>query len=409
MKPRLQASRAAIDLVERFEGYRRAAGQLADGRWTIGYGHTKTAREGAEVSESDAEALLIYDLMEVAAALGGLVYTPLTQNQFDALCAFVFNIGIENFRHSNVLRRINEGDLLRAACAMEMWRRSDFEGAPIVIDALVRRRAAEKALFLTPSDGFLPAPTPILPPSIDQDLTSAMPSQTPVEVKSSLEGDAVAERVHPPEPPQSASEIASAAVTARLQSILSEEEPPPPSAPEPAAAPPEPPLDAVDLPPPVVEAAPPEPEPEPEPELEPLNLTPPPPEAPTPFEVPEPAEPLAAEGQPELFAAAPMTFEDFEQARPTNADDSLGQVPNFDEPVEPMRLVGVVPGLLGLLALGLVVFAGALFWAINVKHTGTGLFSNPWVIGWGLGIVGIGCVASAVYFLLERLGGREEP
>jgi GH24 family phage-related lysozyme (muramidase) len=63
MKPRHQISRAAIDLIKRFEGYRAKAARLADGRWTIGYGHTLTAREGAEVSERDAEALLLYDLI----------------------------------------------------------------------------------------------------------------------------------------------------------------------------------------------------------------------------------------------------------------------------------------------------------------------------------------------------------
>ena len=120
MKPRQQASRAALEMIERFEGYRRTAARLDDGRWTIGYGHTKTTRPGVEVSEADAEALLIYDLMEVSGALNEWVYTPLSQNQFDALCSFVFNIGTENFRHSSVLRRLNEGALLQAACAMEM-------------------------------------------------------------------------------------------------------------------------------------------------------------------------------------------------------------------------------------------------------------------------------------------------
>ena len=128
MKPRQQVSRAAIELIKRFEGRRSSAVQLEDGRWTIGFGHTKTARQGVEISEADAEALLIYDLMEVAGAINDWVYTPLTQNQFDALAAFVFNIGLENFRHSGVLRRLNEGALLQAACAMEMWRKVDFEG-----------------------------------------------------------------------------------------------------------------------------------------------------------------------------------------------------------------------------------------------------------------------------------------
>src|ERR1700684_1292385 len=98
MKARYQATRTAIDLIKRFEGFRAKAASLPDGRWTIGYGHTKSARAGAEVSEADAESLLIYDVGAVAAAINEWVYSPLTQNQFDALVAFAFNIGLQNFR-----------------------------------------------------------------------------------------------------------------------------------------------------------------------------------------------------------------------------------------------------------------------------------------------------------------------
>src|SRR5262249_2118847 len=107
MTPRHEVSRAAIDLIKRFEGYRRKAAQLPDGRWTIGYGHTLSARQGAEVSEADAEALLLYDLIGVAHTVNELVYADLTQNQFDALCAFAFSVGLDAFRGSNVLKRVN--------------------------------------------------------------------------------------------------------------------------------------------------------------------------------------------------------------------------------------------------------------------------------------------------------------
>ena len=46
-----------------------------------------------------------------------------------------------------------------------MWRKAEFEGERIVVDALVRRRAAEKALFLTSTDAY--APTPLLPPLVE--------------------------------------------------------------------------------------------------------------------------------------------------------------------------------------------------------------------------------------------------
>jgi len=235
MKPRHRISRAAIELIKRFEGYRARAAKLADGRWTIGYGHTRTAREGAEVSEQDAEALLLYDLIAVARLVNEITYAPLTQNQFDALCCFAFNIGLDNFRSSSVLRRINEGQLLQAACAMELWRKADFEGERIVIDALVRRRAAEKTLFLTPMDGWVPAPSPILRPNVDADIGGVVPRQTPLALRAALDGvDAVAERdpaATPlaPAPPEeeavvpSPAQAAAAAVSYRLASIFSDE------------------------------------------------------------------------------------------------------------------------------------------------------------------------------------------
>jgi lysozyme len=186
MKARHQASRTAIELIKSFEGYRRSAARLADGRWTIGYGHTLTAREGAEVNESDAEALLIYDLLAIAGAVNDLTYTPLTQNQFDALCSFAFNIGLEAFHGSSTLRLVNEGALLQAAHSLEAWRKAEFEGEAIVVDALIRRRAAEKTLFLTPEKGFVAAPSAVVTPKLD---TEAVFAEV-VDVRTPLDGEA---------------------------------------------------------------------------------------------------------------------------------------------------------------------------------------------------------------------------
>ncbi len=441
MHPRLQVSRTAIDMIERFEGYRRAAARLDNGRWTIGYGHIKTARPGAEVSQADAEALLIYDLMEITGSLHELIFTPLTQNQFDALAAFVFNIGTDNFRRSGVLRRINEGNLLQAAFAMEQWRKADVAGERIVVDALVRRRAAEKALFLTPQRGFVPAPTPVMRPRIDGDESVGTAFQSAVEVSTSLDGDrAVAARVTPepaapepaapepaappraveerviedpplfmpepavtPAPPQeelSASQIAAAAVTARLQSILDDQfdevVDPPARAPASLELPPEP----AEIP----YAEPPAMRP-----LEPFTLTPPPESAaadasPSPFED-RGVSMRPIQDEPELFTQGAGTFETFDSRVVAHHD--FEPTPDLAETeVEHIRSVGGTPLLLGLGLLGLMVFAAGIFWGFNAKH---GPDSHVWIIGWGLGLVGIGCVATAVYFLLERLGGREEP
>jgi len=231
MRPRLSVTRSAVDLIKAFEGFRARAARLDEGGWTIGYGHTLAAREGAVISERDAEALLLYDLIQISHTINELVFAPVNQNQFDALASFVFNIGERAFRTSPTLRRLNEGRPLEAALAMELWRKSDLQGERIIVDALVRRRAAEKALFLRPMDGWVAAPTPVLPPKIDYDAMSLIPLTTPVATRAELGGDrAYAERepepvmaLSPEEP--SASETAAAAVIERLEALMAEAEP----------------------------------------------------------------------------------------------------------------------------------------------------------------------------------------
>jgi lysozyme len=173
MKLHPRVTRSLVELVKRFEGLRRRAARLPDGGFTLGYGHTRAAREGGVVTPEDAEALLYYDLSEVAEKVDAWTFAPLNQNQFEALTAFAFNIGLQNFRCSTVLKRLNEGHYLEAAAALELWRKADFEGEELVIDALVRRRAAEKAHFLTPPGGFRPSPTPVLRPTFDDSVIKA--------------------------------------------------------------------------------------------------------------------------------------------------------------------------------------------------------------------------------------------
>jgi lysozyme len=249
MKPRLSVTRQAVDLIKAFEGFRAKAAKLDDGRWTIGYGHTLTAREGAEIDERDAEALLLYDLIAIGHALNELIFAPVNQNQFDALASFVFNISVRGFRGSPTLRRLNEGRPLEAALAMELWRKSDLEGERIIVDSLVRRRSEEKALFLRPMDGYVAAPTPVLPPKIDYDAMALIPLSSPVATRAELTGErAYAEREPelplqtPPEAP-TASETAAAAVIERLEALMAEpggKTPEPDAEPAPAAVDPEP-------------------------------------------------------------------------------------------------------------------------------------------------------------------------
>lgn len=170
-------SREGVILIKSFEGFRPRAVQRADGRWTIGYGHTRSAREGLSVSESDAELLLQYDLIPVVRAIGS-VQAPLNQHQFDALASFAFSVGVDRFTTSDVLARLNAGAPDEAAEALGGW----SDDTEIVTPP--RRRAAERALFVANPDApvsladLLAAP---LPPVAATLVERTVEPETPVE------------------------------------------------------------------------------------------------------------------------------------------------------------------------------------------------------------------------------------
>jgi len=360
MKPRHQLSRAAIEMIKRFEGYRRKAVRLPSGRWMLGHGHTLTAREGAEVSPEDAEALLLYDLIEVAHAVNEQVLCPLSQNQFDALCSFVFNIGTANFRNSAVLLRLNEGAVLQAAACMELWRKADIGGERIVIDALVRRRAAEKYLFLTPPDGWVPVPSALLPPRLD--LGASESTGLEPENVATLELETPSPEA-PHDPDASASERAAAAVGARLQQIFPE---------------PEPPAGPVLRLTPASEFEMTEPEAHPSQEAEPA------PQGPTLFDVvpPEAEEPRAVAAADEAPAAR-LVLEDVTG----HAGGRHGW--------------RTVAGLTAMAVAGLALTGGSLAWGFGAGAAGDGL--DPQVVSWVGGLFGVSMVAFAAYLFLRGL------
>jgi lysozyme len=427
MKPRYQVSRAAVELIKRFEGYRMKAAQLPDGRWTLGYGHTLTARAGASVSEQDAEALLLYDLITVAHTVNENVYAPLNQNQFDALVCFTFNIGAENFVRSAVLRRLNEGTPLLAACEMEMWRKADFEGERIVVDALVRRRSAEKALFLTPADGhWVAAPSSVLRPKIDYDAGKLVPSQAPAAITTSLNGDKAVALREDGSPMAaltgngpSASEQAAAAVGARLEAILPDETA--------AAAPirglaaptqdlvlPEPPALAAAAPSPFIYPTP-EPTPEPvaavEPVVSPFQLTPDEPVA-EPTYAPSPPIPEAV-AEP-TNAVEPGLFETARASTSGSLFNLGGFSTSSPVELEPQDVAfahvqphafGGISLLVSLGLLGLALFGGGILWNLSVGAN-EGL-SPIRMFGWGASVIGMICFATSAYLLMRRLGDPE--
>lgn len=145
----MRTSQAGLDVIKAFEGFRARSELLPNGRWIIGYGHVRRAKKGLRVSKSEAEAILReYDLPPVERFVMRCVLAPTTQNEFDALVSLAFNIGPKAFASSDVVASLNGGNRLEAAQGFDAWRRAKIGGRVQIVDALVRRRAAEKALFL---------------------------------------------------------------------------------------------------------------------------------------------------------------------------------------------------------------------------------------------------------------------
>lgn len=127
------------------EGLRLTAYKDGGGVWTIGYGHTGAdVREGLTVPLSEAERLLTRDLKTAEGHVNGAVQVKLTQNQFDALVSFVYNVGGEAFRTSTMLRLLNAGDYVGAANQFPRWNKDNGK----VVQGLINRRAKERDLFL---------------------------------------------------------------------------------------------------------------------------------------------------------------------------------------------------------------------------------------------------------------------
>ena len=149
----MKTSARGIELIKQFEGLELEAYQDIAGIWTIGYGHTGPDVEpGMRISEREAEALLRKDLKPREDAARDLTSVKLNQNEFDALVSFIYNVGVDAYRRSTARRRLNRNDRLGAADALTWWNKATVGGVLRQIAGLTRRRAAERALFLTPTN-----------------------------------------------------------------------------------------------------------------------------------------------------------------------------------------------------------------------------------------------------------------
>lgn len=139
-------SQDGIDLIKSFEGFKPDAYLCPAGKWTVGYGTTFAVNSTAHVSFEEAEEYLRRDISKIEDVLNSRSSWNLTQNQFDALCSFVYNIGLTSFRCSHLYTGLNSGHKVEAADEFLRWRFIHT----VENSGLLTRRQKERKLFLEP-------------------------------------------------------------------------------------------------------------------------------------------------------------------------------------------------------------------------------------------------------------------
>jgi GH24 family phage-related lysozyme (muramidase) len=162
---RRAVSDEGLAFIKAHEGFRARASRLPDGRWLVGHSSVESEDEGREITPEEADERLRRDLAPIEDAIDELVFAPLTQRQLDALASFGFSVGAEAFRSCGIADALNEGRPIDAADVLERWRCARVGDTVKPVDALVRRRAAEKAMFLALDDGPVAAPSALLRPA----------------------------------------------------------------------------------------------------------------------------------------------------------------------------------------------------------------------------------------------------
>lgn len=135
-----------LDFIAGYEGFVDHVYRDAVGIPTIGYGHVVKPGEHFpnRIAHAGALALLRRDANLAEVAVRDAVKVPLTQNEYDALVSFAYNVGGGALRSSTLVRKLNEGHDREAADEFLKWTKAGGR----VLPGLLRRRNEERALFM---------------------------------------------------------------------------------------------------------------------------------------------------------------------------------------------------------------------------------------------------------------------
>lgn len=140
----------AIDLIKKYEGFRPQSYQDSVGVWTIGYGTTiinnQPVKQGMTITQDKALQLVQQEVNKLWSQIESILKVKINDNQMNALVDFAYNLGFNALKNSTLMRLINESKFDKAANEFPRW---VYAGGK-VLPGLVKRREAEKQLFIEP-------------------------------------------------------------------------------------------------------------------------------------------------------------------------------------------------------------------------------------------------------------------
>ena len=147
----MKTSSTGLGLIMYFEGFRDKAYLCPAKVWTVGYGTTvypdgSKVKEGDTCTEKEATSYLTNDVKKFEKSVNSLVKSHITQNQFDALVSFTYNLGATNLKKSTLLKKINENPL-EPSIRNEFMKWVNAGGKKL--EGLVRRRKSEAELYFS--------------------------------------------------------------------------------------------------------------------------------------------------------------------------------------------------------------------------------------------------------------------
>jgi len=139
-------NKAGVEFIKLEEGLRLAAYKDSGGLPTIGWGHILGVKMGDVMTLKQAQEALANDIAHTENLIRPFIKRDLTQNQWNAVVSFAFNLGWENFAGSTLLKCINAGDFKMAQSEFHRW----IYVGKTQSDGLRGRRAREAKVFGLP-------------------------------------------------------------------------------------------------------------------------------------------------------------------------------------------------------------------------------------------------------------------